>query len=138
MDDNDILVEIFLPGQVLIANNRFKPILRLIGRIIAHNMCPKSVSFNNYSNELFLSMFAIMDKLQVNWAQVVYGNLIKNHTNFLSHGAFLTKVFYKFKVELSNKTNVVKHFELFDHIVLFRMKLLSEPPPTTHQGSSSH
>ena len=53
MDDEDVLSQIFLPGQRLpMTNNKLKPIPRLIGRILSYNICPKTGSYNYYSREL--------------------------------------------------------------------------------------
>ena len=95
-------------------------------------------------------MYVIMARLDVNWAQIIFDNLMKEHTTFLPYGAYLTHIFKIFKVDLVSKTNVIKTFELFDHFVLLRMKLFdtpsqpsTQPPPRTHsqrpsQSTSSH
>ena len=72
-----------------------------------------------------------MDGLEVNWAKIIFGTLVKDHTSFLSYGAFLSHVFRKFHIDLASKTSVVKVFEPFDRVVLHRMKLhdFSHPPP---------
>ena len=82
---------------------------------------------------IFLHVCAIMDRLKVNWAQVIYNNLTKHQTSFLPLGAFFTHIFKKFKVKLSSESNVVRSFELFDHSTFLRMKLLNfqTPPPTS-------
>jgi len=50
MDDDDVLSNIFFPGQELpMTNTKLKHVPRLIGRILAYNICPKTVSYNYYS-----------------------------------------------------------------------------------------
>ena len=67
MDDAEVLSNIFLPGQGLpMSNNKLKPIPRLIGRILAYNMCPKIGSYNYYSRDLATCVYAIMAGLEVN------------------------------------------------------------------------
>jgi len=82
-----------------------------------------------------------MGGLEVNSARIIYNNLTKHQTSILPYGAFLTRIYKKFQVDLSSETNVVGAFELFYHIVLFRMKFLSfQPPPpsSTKENPSSH
>ena len=67
MDDAEVLSNMFLPGQGLpMTNNKLKPISRLIGRIIAYNICPKIGSYNYYSRDLATCVYAIMAGLEVN------------------------------------------------------------------------
>jgi len=75
-----------------------------------------------------------MGRLDVNWAQIIFDNLVNEHTTFLPYGAYLTYIFKKFKVDLASESNVIKSVELLDHSVLLRMKHLNEPPsqPSTH------
>jgi len=50
MDDDDVLSNIFFPGQELpMTNTKLKHVPRLIGRILAYNICLKTVSYNYYS-----------------------------------------------------------------------------------------
>ena len=67
--------------------------------------------------------------LEVNWAKIIFDNLVKEHTSFLPYGAFLSHVFQKFKIDFASETSVVKVFEPFDRAVLHRMKLLDFPQP---------
>jgi len=132
MDDAEVLSNIFLPGQELpMSNNKLKLIPRLIGRILAYNICPKTGSYNYYSRDLATCVYAIMAGLEVNWAKIIFDTLIKDHTSFLPYGAFLSHVFQKFHIDLASETSVVKVFEPFDRAVLHRMKLhdFSHPPP---------
>ena len=130
MDDAEVLSNMFLPGQGLpMSNNKLKPIPRLIGRILAYNICPKIGSYNYYSRDTYV--YTIMARLEVNWAKKIFDNLVKDHTSFLPYGAFLSHVFQKFHIDLTSETSVVKVFELFDRAVLHRMKLhdFLHPPP---------
>ena len=72
-----------------------------------------------------------MAGLEVNWAKIIFDNLVKKHTFFLPYGAFLSHVFQKLKIDFAFETSVVKVFESFDHAILHRMKLhdFSQPPP---------
>ena len=70
-----------------------------------------------------------MVRLEVNWAKIMFNTIVKGHSTFLPHVAFLTHVFQKFKIDLAFETNVVKLFESFHRSVLLRMKLLETPPP---------
>ena len=71
MDDGHVLSEIFLPGKGLpMTNNKLKPIPRLIGRILAYNLIPKTGSFDYFSQDLTVCVYALMVGLQVNWAEV--------------------------------------------------------------------
>ena len=72
-----------------------------------------------------------MAGLEVNWAKIIFDTLVKDHTSFLSYGAFLSHVFRKFHIDLTSEMSVVKIFEHFDHVVLHHMKLyvFSHPPP---------
>jgi len=93
MDNEEVLSSIFLPGQGLpMMNNKLKPIPRLIGRILAYNICPKTGSYNYYSRELATCVYAIMASLDVNWAKIVFDTMVKSHTSFLRYEAFLTHV----------------------------------------------
>ena len=137
MDDEEVLSNIFLPGQGLpMTNTKLKPIPRLIGRILSYNICPKSGSYNYYSRELSACVYAIMAGLEVNWAKIIFDAMVKYHSSFLPFGAFLTPIFRKFHVDLASETSVVKIFELFDRAAIHRMKLTDIPPPEPHQPSS--
>ena len=96
MDDDEVLSNILLPGQGLpMTNNKLKAISRLIGRILAYNICPKTESYNYYSRDLATCIYAIMARLEVNLAKIIFDNLIKHYTSFLRYGAFLSHLFRK-------------------------------------------
>ena len=66
MDDDEVLSNIFLPGQGLpMTKNKLKSIPRLIGRILAYNICPKTGSYNYYSRDLATRVYAIMFGLKL-------------------------------------------------------------------------
>ena len=67
MDDEPVLSEIFLPSKGLpMQNNKLKPIPRLIGRILAYNLLPKTSSFDYFSHYLIVCVYAVMVGLKVN------------------------------------------------------------------------
>jgi len=146
MSDNEILSKIFLLGQGLpMANNKLQHTARLIGRILAYNIYPKTDSFNYFSHDLVVCVYATMGGLEVNWARIIYNNITKQQTSFLPSGAFLTHIFKKFHVDVSSKINVIRSFELVDHSVLtmifiyFQQSLpsLSSQEPPSSQASLS-
>ena len=65
------------------SNNKLKPISRL-----AYNICPKIGSYIYYSRDLATCVYTIMAGRKVNWAKIIFDNLVKDHTSFLSYGAF--------------------------------------------------
>lgn len=129
MTIDEVFSKIYLPRQgPPIASNKLQPIPKLIGRILAYNICHKTENYNYYFRDLATYIYAIIVKLEVNWAHVMFDTLVKEPSTFLSYGAFLTHIFRKFKIDLASKTNVVKVFESFDKLVLFCVKLLETPP----------
>jgi len=64
-------------------NTKLQPIPRLIGRILAYNICPKTGSYNYFSRDLASSVYAIMAGLDVNWAKIMFDTIVKAHTSFL-------------------------------------------------------
>ena len=68
MSDDETLLKNFLQGQVLLmANNKLQPTSRLIGRILAFKICPKTSSFNYFFHDLAACAYAIMFGIEVNW-----------------------------------------------------------------------
>jgi len=47
-------------------NTKLQSIPRLIGCILAYNICPKTESYNNFSRDLASCVYAIMAGLEVN------------------------------------------------------------------------
>jgi len=104
MNDDEVLSNIFLLGQGLqMTNTKLKIVPCLIGRILSYNICPKTVSYNYYSHDLTTYVYAIMAGLEVNWAKIIFDNIIKEHTSFLPFGAFLSHLFQKFKIDLASE-----------------------------------
>ena len=87
----------------------------------AYNICPKTGSFNYFSRELSACVYVIMARLEVNWAKIIFDNLVREHTTYVPYGSYLTHTFKKFKIDVASETNVVKTFEPFDGYVLLRM-----------------
>ena len=79
--------KIFFPVKPL-PWQQLQPVPRLIGRILAYNICPKMRSFNYFSRELSACVYGIMARLDGNWAQIILDNLVKEHTTFLPYGAY--------------------------------------------------
>jgi len=53
MNDEEVFSYIFLSGQeLLMTNTKLQPIPRLIGHILAYNICPKIKNYNNFSRDL--------------------------------------------------------------------------------------
>ena len=140
MNDDEVFAKIYLPGQgPPMTNNKFQLIPRLIGHILAYNICPKTGSYNYCSRDLATYDYAIMANLEVNWARVMFNTLVREPSTFLPYDAFLTHIFRKFKIDLASESNVVKVFAPFDRSVLLRMKLLETPPPQpTFPSHGSH
>ena len=98
MVDDEILSNIFLSGQGLpMTNNKLKSVPRLIGRILAYNICPKIRSYNYYSCDLATCVYAIMTGLEVNWVKIIFDNLVKEHTSFLHIEPFFLTFFRNLK-----------------------------------------
>ena len=94
-----------------------------------HTISAENLEYNYFSRDLVTCVYAIIAGLEVNWVKIMFDNIVKEHTSFLTYGAFLSHVFRKFKLDLSSKTSVVKVFEPFDRAILHRMKLLDLPLP---------
>ena len=102
LDDEEILSRFYLPSQEPnMANNKLKPIPRLIGCILAYNICPKMGSFNYFSHDLASCIYAIMAKIEFNWAKIFFDTLAREHISLL-YGAYLTHIFKKFKLDLAS------------------------------------
>ena len=94
MDDDEVLSRIYLPGHgPPMANTKLQPIPRLIARILAYNICQKIDSYNYYSCDLAACAYAIMARLEVNWAKLTSDIIVKVHFTFLPYGAFLANMF---------------------------------------------
>ena len=90
MTNDEVFSRIYIPGQgPPMTNTKLQPIPRLIGRILAYNICPKIGSYNYYSRDLASCVYAIMAGLEVNWAKVMFDTMVKEHSSFLPCGACL-------------------------------------------------
>ena len=140
MDDEKVFSRIYLLGQgPPMANSKLQPIPRLIGRILAYNICVKMGSYNYYSHDLATCVYVIMAKFKVNCNRIMFDTLVKKPPIFLPYGVFLAHIFRKFKLDLPFESNVIKVFEPFDKSVLLCMKLFETPlPQPTFPSQSSH
>ena len=83
-------------------------------------------------------VYAIMARLEINWAKIIFDTLVREPTTSLPYGASLSHIFKKFKIDLASETNAVKSHELFAKSILLRMKLLETlPPQPTHPSQNS-
>jgi hypothetical protein len=114
----------FKPG---ISANSLQPWARLIARIFAYNIIPKTGSYTYISNDLLKCVYAVMAGLDVNWARVIYDNLCKPCTANLPHGNFLTHVFNAFHVPLNTEVEKLPLAVIFDKKVLKRMGIPRNP-----------
>ena len=77
MNDDEVFSRIYLPGQdPPVANNKLQPIPKLIGCTLAYNICPKTDNYNYYFRNFATCVYAIMAKLEVNWAHVMFDTLV--------------------------------------------------------------
>ena len=66
MNDDEVFAIICLPGQdPPMTNKKLQTIPRLIGRILAYNICPKTGSYNYYSRDLATCVYVNMANLEV-------------------------------------------------------------------------
>ena len=67
MTNDEVFSRIYLPSQgPPMKHNNLQPIPRLIDRILAYNICPKTRIYNYYSYNLASYVYAIMAGLEVN------------------------------------------------------------------------
>ena len=78
-------------------NTKLKPVPSLIGRILAYNIYPKTRSYNYYFHDLATCVYVIKVGLKVNWAKIIFDNIVKEHTSFLLYEAFLSMCFENLK-----------------------------------------
>ena len=110
IDDEEVLSKIYLPGQgPPMASNKRQPIRRLIGHSFAYNICPKMKIFNYFSRELATCLYAIIARLEVNWAQNIFDSLVRDHITSFPYGAFLTHVSSKSRLILPRKQMWSRH-----------------------------
>jgi hypothetical protein len=141
MDDDDILSTMLEDGETLnphIFNRALRPLPRLIGRILSHNILQKSGSFTYISLDLAKYIYAIMGGLQVNWARVIYDNLIKSTSSSLDHGCILTHIFKAFGVQIDTESDVLSDVIPFDRAVLKRMNIPFNPNEIDSDENEEH
>ena len=93
-------------------NTKLKPILvSLVVSFLTISAQKLRDSYNYYSRDLATCVYAIMAGLEVNWAKIIFDNIVKEHTSFLPYGVFLSHLFQKFKIDLASEINIVKVFE---------------------------
>jgi len=89
MDDEEVLSHVFLPDQGSpMTNTKLQPVSRLIGRILAYNICSKIESYNYFSRDLATCVYAIMAVLEVNWVKIIFDNIVKKTYFFLTLWSF--------------------------------------------------
>lgn len=132
MNNPSILHDMLNDGEQLapgMFTRSFRPLPRLIGRIIANNILQKSGSFTYVSEDLAKYVYAIMGGIEVNWARVIYDNLTKPVSSSLDHGCILTHIFTSFNVPLNTESDIMSDVVLFDRHVFKRMDLPENPNP---------
>ena len=80
-------------------NNTLQLIPKLIGHILAYNICPKTGGYSYSSRDFATCVYAIMTKLEVNWACIIFDTLVKEPFTFLPYGASPTHIFCKLQKE---------------------------------------
>jgi len=115
----------FQPG---IFTRAFRPLPRLVGRIISHNILQKSGSFTYISNDLAKFVYAILGGIPINWSRIIYDTITKiTPTSTLAHGCILTHIFRAFDVPLTSETDIHTGTVPFDRFVIKRMHLPIDP-----------
>ena len=131
MDNPEILNLMFEDGirfKPGIFTRAFRPLPRLVGRIISHNIQQKSGSFTYISNDLAKFVYAILGGISVNWSRIVYDTITKiTSTSTLAHGCILTHIFKAFDVSLTSESDIPSSTVPFDRFVIKRMHLPLDP-----------
>ena len=111
-------------------NTLLNPTAKIIARIVAQNLIPKTGSFDHFAPDKVNVVYAIFAKIKVNWANVFLKNMACKHYKFLPFGCFITLILQHFGVALSNEPKVDSGKEYFDRVSLSRMQIsdsLSDP-----------
>ena len=132
MDNPVVLARMIFPGRLPIpglnAIHDLQPQARIISRILAWSVIPKSGSYSYVSLNLLKATYAIMADIKINWARVIYDNLVKPTSKTLNHGNFLTTIFKAFDVNvLQDGLEVLPLTPYFDRAALSRMSLPYDP-----------
>jgi hypothetical protein len=125
MDNAALLKDhIYLPGKSSpMQNNKLRPIPRLVCRILAYNVLPKTGSFDHISGELAAATYAVMAGLKVNWSMVLFENMQRVPSSYLPYGCTLSKIFRFYKVDVDSEKVKVDYHEFIDRATYARMKL---------------
>ena len=138
LNDERIFEQILLPGAPHcppFKNTNLQTRARIAGRILAHNVLPKTGSFDYYSTDLSTALYVLFGNISVNWANVYFTNLWKQKP-FLPYGCLLTRIFRHFKVPLTNE-KYIEQKEFFDQTIFKRMKIKYLPPLNVDQTEPS-
>ena len=118
-------------------NNSLNPNARLIAKIVAQNLIPKTGSFDHFASDKINAVYAIFAQIKVDWATVFINNMASKHTKFLPFGSFLTHIFKHFNVDLTNEPKVESKRDFFDKVSLSRMQLALDSIPSSSSRSQS-
>ena len=112
----------FKPGCTYpMNNNSLNPNAKLITRIIAQNLIPKTGSFDHFASDKINAVYAIFDKIKVDWANVFLKNMASKHFKFLPFGSFITLILQHFGVDLTHEPKIEPKKDIFDKVSLSRM-----------------
>jgi hypothetical protein len=138
LNDERVFEQILLPEAPHcppFKNTNLQTRARIAGRILAHNVLPKTGSFDYYSTDLSTALYVLFGNISVNWANVYFTNLWKQKP-FLPYGCLLTRIFRHFKVPLTNE-KYIEQKEFFDQTIFKRMKIKYLPPLNVDQTEPS-
>jgi hypothetical protein len=79
LNDENIIEQILLPGTPHcppFKNTNLQPRTRIAGRILAHNVLPKTGSFDYFSTYLSTALYVLFGNISANWTHFLlrYGN----------------------------------------------------------------
>ncbi|XP_020254102.1 uncharacterized protein LOC109831175 [Asparagus officinalis] len=136
LSDPSVNHQMFSPGcSYPMNNNSLNPIAKLIARIIAHNLIPKTGSFDHFASDKINAVYAIFAEIKVDWATIFINNMASKHTKFLPFGSFFTLIFQHFNVDLTNEPKVESTRDFFDKVSLSRMHISLDSTPSSHSRS---
>ena len=137
LDDPAVNHLLFKPGCTYpMNNNSFNPTAKLIARIIAQNLIPKTGSSDHFSSDKINAVYAIFAKIKVDWANVFLKNMASKHFKFLPFGSFITLILQHFGVDLTHEPKVEPKKDFFDRVSLSRMQLSDSLSGPTIPSSS--
>ncbi|XP_020242941.1 uncharacterized protein LOC109821162, partial [Asparagus officinalis] len=136
--DPDMNALLFKPGCTYPMNNNLLNFTsKIIARIVAHNLIPKTGSFDYFAADKVNAVYAIFAKIRVNWANVFLKNMAYKHSKFLPFGSFITLILKHFGVDLSGEPKVDPNKKYFDRVALSRMQLSDSLSSAPGEPSSS-